>query len=200
MRKLGTKMPQKDDEIRVFFAIELPEEIKLFLKQSSAELRQYGGDVRWVNPAGMHLTIKFLGEIRSDLVQIIEQEVRPVFTSQKPSVHHLARVGVFPDLKRPRVVWVGCSDDSAALVPLVSRLEEALVRLGFPKEKRAFQPHLTLGRIRSNKGISGLVEGVRERMEISGPKFSADHAVLFQSVLKPSGAEYSRLLTFQFSR
>jgi 2'-5' RNA ligase len=192
-------MPQTDDEIRVFFAIELPESIKLFLRKISTEFKQCGGDVKWVNPGGIHLTIKFLGEIRSDLLPQIEQEVRPIFASQKVSSHTLANLGVFPDLRRPRVVWVGCTDDSRALSPLALKLEDSLERLGFPKEKRTFRPHLTLGRIRSNKDISRLVDGIRERVDIAGPSFTADKAVLFQSVLKPSGAEYFPLLNFGFS-
>ncbi len=81
---------------------------------------------------------------------------------------------------------------------MASKLEESLESLGFPREKRGFKPHLTLGRVRSNKGVSGLAEGIRHKMEISGPSFVADHAVLFRSILKPSGAEYSPLLKFDF--
>lgn len=192
-------MNPKEDEVRVFFAIELPDTVKAFLRQISAELKQCGGDVRWVNPSGMHLTLKFLGEIRADLLHDLERETRPVFDSQKASVHRLAGLGVFPDFRKPRVVWVGCTDESKVLPPLVAKLEEALSRLGFPKEKRPFRPHLTMGRIRSNRGISGLVDGIRERADIAGPSFTSDQAVLFRSILKPSGAEYSPLLRFDFS-
>ncbi|MBI5249414.1 MAG: RNA 2',3'-cyclic phosphodiesterase [Desulfomonile tiedjei] len=192
-------MPEKNDEVRVFFAIELPETIKLFLKQIATDLKKHGGDVRWVNPAGVHLTLKFLGEIRSDLLKAIEDEVRPIFAYQKLSAHRVAKLGVFPDLRKPRVVWVGCSDDSGALVPLVSKLEDSLATLGFPKEKRPFRAHLTLGRVRSSKGISGLTDVIQESADISGPSFVVDHAILFRSILKPSGAEYSPLFRFDFS-
>lgn len=194
----GVNMLQDSQQIRVFFAIELPDPVKSFLKELSTELRLFGGDVKWVNPMGMHLTLKFLGEIRTDLLPAIEQQVRPIFAGQKASVHHVSRLGAFPDLRKPRVVWVGCTDDAGALAPMASKLEESLEPLGFPREKRGFKAHLTLGRVRSSKGVTGLVEGIRHKMEIAGPSFVADHAVLFQSILKPSGAEYSPLLKFDF--
>jgi len=191
-------MVQNENKIRVFLAIELPEEIKRFLKQISGELKECGADVGWVKPAGMHLTLKFLGQIRVDLVREIERKVSPIFAAQGKSNHTISGVGAFPDLRRPRVVWVGCSDDNGSLPPLVAKLEESLAGLGFSKEKRSFRPHLTLGRVRSNSGIASLIDGIRAKADVSGPAFTADHAILFRSVLKPTGAEYAPLVRFDF--
>lgn len=184
--------------VRVFFAVELPEKVKSFLKSVAQELRQCGGDVKWTNPAGIHLTLKFIGEITVDRLNQIEQAARKICREQAVSVHKVSQIGVFPDFRRPRVIWAGCSDESSNLSNLATGLEDALEPLGFAKEKRAFKPHLTLGRVRSNKGLANLVEGIRDRTDVAGPSFTADHVILFRSVLKPSGAEYSELFRFDF--
>lgn len=192
-------MSESSQIVRVFFAVELPDTVKSFLKRVVQELKQCGGDVKWTNPAGMHLTLKFIGEITADRLTQIEQVARPVCRGQTASVHRVSQIGVFPDFRRPRVIWAGCSDESSNLSNLANRLEDALEPLGFAKEKRAFKPHLTLGRLRSNKGLGNLVEGIRDRMDVAGPSFTSDHAILFRSVLKPSGAEYSELFRFDFT-
>ncbi|MGO9571097.1 MAG: RNA 2',3'-cyclic phosphodiesterase [Desulfomonilaceae bacterium] len=186
------------EEVRAFIAIELPESVKSFLTKISTELKKCGGHVRWVRPEGIHLTLKFLGSVPSDLVPRIQEAALPLFKEQKPAQLHVSRLGAFPNLMRPRVVWAGLEDPTGALPPLVDRLETALEPLGFPKEKRPFNPHLTLGRFKSNEGSSELVEAIRDKMDIVGPSFVADHAVIFESVLKPSGAEYFQLFRFDY--
>ncbi len=184
------------DEVRAFIAIELPGAVKSFLKSISDELKKCGGPVRWVQPEGIHLTLKFLGSIHAGLLPQIEEAARPLFNKHEPIHLQVVGLGAFPDLKRPRVVWAGLSDSAGALPPLVNRLENLLEPLGFAKEKRPFNPHLTLGRFKSNERNVDLIEAIRHKMNIPGPSFVADHVVLFQSILKPSGAEYVQLFRF----
>ncbi len=186
------------DEVRAFIAIELPESVKSFLKSISAELKKCGGPVKWVRPEGIHLTLKFLGSVPNDLLHRIQEAAQPLFEKQQPTQLHVCNLGAFPDLKRPRVVWAGLEDPAGVLVPLVNRLETVMEPLGFPKENRPFNPHLTLGRFKSNERNSELIEAIRQKMDITGPSFVADHAVLFESVLKPSGAEYLQLFRFDY--
>jgi len=186
------------EEVRAFIAIELPEAVKTFLETISAELKRCGGPVKWVRPEGIHLTLKFLGSVRSDLLPRIEKVALTLFKDQKPTQLQVSGLGAFPGLKRPRVVWAGLQDPAGVLPPLLAHLEGALEPLGFAKEKRPFNPHLTLGRFKSDGKSSELIEAIRQKMDIEGPSFVADHAVLFQSVLKPSGAEYLQIFRFDY--
>ncbi len=186
-------------KIRAFIAVELPDSVKEFLEDVSSRLKKCGADVKWVKSNGIHLTLKFLGQMDTDLIPIIESNLRPIFARQKPFVLHVSGLGAFPGLARPRVIWAGLNDPERITPLLASKVEEILEPLGFQREKRALAPHLTLGRVRSNKNCGDLIEAVRQSMDISGPTFEADHAVLFQSVLKPAGAEYSIISSFDFS-
>jgi RNA 2',3'-cyclic 3'-phosphodiesterase len=185
-------------EVRAFIAIELPESVKSFLVKISAELKLCGGPVKWVRPEGIHLTLKFLGSVPSDLLPRIQEAALPLFKAQQPTQLHVSGLGAFPHLRKPRVVWAGLEDPAGVLSPLVTSLETVMEPLGFPKEKRPFNPHLTLGRFKSNEKSSELIETIRQKTDIVGPSFVADHAILFESVLKPSGAEYFQLFRFDY--
>ena len=192
-------MAGPDEEIRAFVAIDLPAQVKAFLQKVGSDLKKAGADVKWTRPEGTHLTLKFLGNIRSGLVPAMEAQLMPAFSNIKPFTLSLRGLGAFPSLGRPRVFWVGVHDSEQALAPLARQIEPLLEPLGFAPEKRPFSPHLTLGRVRSNKHMGELIDQVRQDMELAGPAFVADHAVLFKSILKPSGAEYRALVTFPFS-
>ncbi|MEJ2719414.1 MAG: RNA 2',3'-cyclic phosphodiesterase [Deltaproteobacteria bacterium] len=191
-------MPEKRDDVRAFIAIALPEGVKLFLKELLAQLRSYGGTVRWTRVEGIHLTLKFLGNVGRDRLPELEQEVNLALRSQPAMLLHVSGMGAFPGLNRPRVLWVGIDDPHGRVVPMVANLENALERLGFAKEKRPYNPHLTLGRVKSGRLSPDLLTAIRQMIDLSGPSFEADHAVLFQSILKPSGAEYRALSRFNF--
>jgi len=191
--------PAPTGEVRGFVAIELPAEVKSFLRAIVADLKKTAADVKWARPEGTHLTLKFLGNMPTDVIPILEKELSPAFSAQKAVSLRMKGLGAFPSLGRPRVIWAGLDDPDLALVPLARRVEDLLVPLGFGREKRPFSPHLTLGRVRSNKRMADLVEEVRQNMDSPGPSFSADKAVLFQSILKPTGAEYHPLVLFPFA-
>lgn len=191
-------MTRDDSEIRTFIAIELPKEVKDFLKKIADDLKSVGADVSWVKPQGMHLTLKFLGSVKREVIPRIEQAVSPIFARQSICEFQISNLGAFPNLMRPRVIWAGLKDRTHSLAPLATELEDRLESLGFAKEKRSFNPHLTLGRVRSSNRLKDLAEATRLKMDLVGPIFTADCAVLFQSVLKPSGAEYHQLKRFGF--
>ncbi|MCX5863117.1 MAG: RNA 2',3'-cyclic phosphodiesterase [Desulfomonile sp.] len=188
----------KNNEIRTFVAIELSDSVKVFLGEISTELKKTGGDVKWVTPDNIHLTLKFLGNVGLDAITLIQSELVKMFSGQEPFELQVRGVGVFPSLRKPRVIWVGVHDKLDKLHPLAERLETSLAPLGFKSEPRPFRAHLTLGRLRSSETIKGLVEAIRKSETILGPIFSADHAVLFKSELKPNGAEYYPLCRFDF--
>ncbi|MCA1960265.1 MAG: RNA 2',3'-cyclic phosphodiesterase [Desulfomonile sp.] len=185
-------------EVRAFIAIELPEGVKFFLKEIVAELKSFGGDVRWTRPEGIHLTLKFLGNVQSETIPTIRKILEPELALQQPFSVAVRGLGAFPGLNRPRVLWVGVSAAEGTLAPLVAKVEELMEPLGFPKETREFNPHLTIGRVKSGRLNRDLTSAIRQMGFISGPGFEATSAVLFQSILKPSGAEYVPLAHFPF--
>jgi 2'-5' RNA ligase len=192
-------MSESGDRIRTFIAIDLPREVKAFLQSITGSLKKTGADVKWTRPESTHLTLKFLGNIPKDMVRRLDDALKPSLSPLGPVTLQVRGLGAFPSLGRPRVFWIGVRDDDNRLIPMADRVESALEPLGFAREKRPFSPHLTLGRVRSGKGMGDLIDQVRQSMDLEGPGFTADHAVLFQSILKPSGAEYRALLPFPFS-
>ncbi len=192
-------MPNDEEHVRAFLAIEIPGEVISFLSDLTTALKATRAHVRWVRPEGIHLTLKFLGAIQTDLIPTLDRRLGPVFSESAPTRLEVRGLGCFPHLRRPRIIWAGLEDRAGLLVPLVGLLEDHLADLGFKKERRPFSPHLTLGRVKPGKNISDLVEEVRNRMDVVGPSFTADRAILFRSILKPSGAEYVQLRRFDFS-
>lgn len=148
--------------------------------------------MRWVARENLHFTLKFLGSVAGEKVgPIMEALEQPVRAVRRFSV--AARgVGVFPDPRRPRVLWVGLEGE--ALAGLASGVERALEPLGFARERRSFRPHLTIGRWRdSGNSLGGLGREIESWKEREFGASWVEEVVLFQSVLEPEGAVYSAL-------
>ncbi len=193
-------MTKEPEVVRAFVAVEIPESAKSFLDGLGSDLKRVGADVKWVRPEGIHLTLKFLGDIRSDRIPVFERDLGPMFSEFRPFEIRISGVGAFPNLRRPRVIWTGLDDPSGGLMPLAGRVEDVFLVHGFKREKRGFNPHLTIGRVRSGRGQDELVEAVRQRMDMLGPGFLIESAVLFQSILRPTGAVYSALCRFPLGK
>jgi 2'-5' RNA ligase len=182
--------------IRTFIAIAPSDPVLDDIERFQAELRQTQGDVRWVARAAMHLTIQFLGEVPEPEMAGIERALRETFAAQPPVEIESRGVGVFPNLKKPRVIWAGLH--GAGLAELAERSEIALAPLGFPPEDRELTAHITLGRLRSMRGWEGLAAALRAASSRSFGTSRIDHAVLFRSDLKPSGSVYTPLAELPF--
>lgn len=178
--------------IRLFFGVAIDPEVASGVADLQARLKSRLPDVRWVAKENFHFTLKFLGPVAEGRVAAIRSAVTKAVAGY-PAFAVLARgLGVFPDIRRPRVVWVGLH--SAELEPLAETVEEALEPLGFGREARPFRPHLTIGRWSSPApATAALNEALaRWREEVFGES-RVEEVVLFQSVLKPTGAVYTRL-------
>ena len=190
-------MSHNPEEIRSFIAIELPEEVRGGLARLRNELKRNEHKfVKWVNPDGLHLTLKFLGNIPSKRVTEIINAIEEV--TQGVSAFHLeiSGLGAFPSLRQARVFWVGIGGEVDKLSKLQQNIDSALAVLGFAKEERPFVPHLTLARLRP--GASPLER--RSFGELVGSTIFEDkyhievEAVsLMRSQLTPAGAVYTRL-------
>ena len=184
------------DTIRTFIAIDLPAEIKKELDKIGSILRSHNAaPAKWVNVENTHLTLKFLGDISSgritEILEAIESGVDGISSFQI----QLAGLGVFPNPSRTRVVWVGITGDMVQLGHLQKNIETALEKRGFDREKREFNPHLTLARVRDNatpddrKSLGTLVTST----PFSGGTMRVNSVNLMKSHLTRQGSLYSRL-------
>jgi RNA 2',3'-cyclic 3'-phosphodiesterase len=193
-----------NEEQRVFIAIELSPDVRRWLQKARSVLEPLvpSGAVRWVHLDGIHITLKFMGEIPARRIDDVRGAIDRSMKGAVPFILMVEGLGCFPDLTRPRVVWAGVRREPA-LEDLQRRLEEALDATGFPKERRAFSPHLTLGRTRDGLAADSLRRigsAVREA-SVGGPvEMQVTEVCFFRSVLRPSGAEYSVLYRAAFTQ
>jgi RNA 2',3'-cyclic 3'-phosphodiesterase len=186
--------------IRSFLAIELSERLKGIVAENIRELSRIPSKIKWVSPRQTHLTLKFFSSITYETVEMISQALSSV-VSDYPRFHiTLNGLGAFPNLFRPRVIWLSLGGKTEILRGLHQAIEEALVPLGIPKEDRPFRGHLTLGRNKDNQVNQELYRGLSQWIKEESPPFEVDELILFRSDLKPAGPEYSRLKTFLLSQ
>ncbi|MFZ0883539.1 MAG: RNA 2',3'-cyclic phosphodiesterase [Candidatus Acidiferrales bacterium] len=182
--------------MRLFVALDLPDAVRHSLADLIAQLKPKSRSARWVRPESTHLTLKFLGNTDAQKLDSIRAALARIHSAQPVDLHFRA-LGFFPNEFKPRVIWTAV-EASANLFELAATLEAALEPLGFPRESRAFVPHLTLARITATKGIENLVRAADalKSYDFGSARESEFH--LFESVLKRSGAEYKKLATFPF--
>lgn len=186
---------EKNATIRAFVAIKLPEELVARLKEVRDSLASSQKDVSWVRPGSIHLTLKFLGDIETEKVDTVAGALSMAASGVKAFTVKAAGVGGFPNLKSPRVVWVGIRE-SVELIGLQRNIDERLFESGFEKDDRPFHPHLTLARVKTPVAGRELGKRAEESKIDINVDFRADYFVLFRSVLSPKGAEYTELKRF----
>ncbi len=186
--------------IRAFLAIDPPGEILQAIGRIQGRLqRLIRGELRWVRPEAIHLTLKFFGDVSEDAVAAIAAAVEKTAAGAAPFSFAVIGVGVFPDRRRPRVLWLGMEGDVARLIGFQQELERGLGAVGFPAEERPFRPHLTLARIKSAGGLTGLEKALEKGTEYAAGQFTAAGIGLLRSELTPRGAVYMKLKWFPFA-
>ena len=183
--------------MRLFVAHEIPPTVRGALGEVSARLRSLSGrGVRWTDPAGIHLTLKFIGEMEASAVDAIRGALARI-RAENPVEVVFRALGWFPTPRHPRVLWAGVEAGSG-LAELAEEIEGVLAPLGIARESRKFQPHLTLARIKSEEGLEALR---REVERLGAPEFGrATYCEfdLMESRLRPQGAVYTRVERFAF--
>jgi 2'-5' RNA ligase len=189
------------EQIRCFVAIELPSEIKAELTRREESLKSSRlFSAKWVDPSGIHLTLKFLGNVVSEAIPKVIEALDKAIQCVSPFSLELGGLGSFPNWQNPRVIWVGIGGELAKLADLQRRVETALVPLGFPQESRSFTPHLTLARLRE-KIPAGEREPISQwlltnKLETS-LAFQVETIYLIRSQLTPQGAIYTPLASLK---
>ncbi len=176
--------------MRTFIAIDLSKEIKDHLSDFVDKLVRLGGEVKWVSRESMHLTLKFLGEIDEGRAAAVGDLLQTTASAHDPIPLACRGTGSFPPGSRnPRVLWVGV-EAGPRLAKLQEEIESGCERLGFERESRPFQPHLTLGRVKSPSGLGRVLREFEEKREGDFGRMTVRSVTFFQSRLKPAGAEY----------
>ncbi|NOY70306.1 MAG: RNA 2',3'-cyclic phosphodiesterase [Deltaproteobacteria bacterium] len=184
--------------LRAFVAIKLPIHIIEELARLKKKLVDYGIAARWVRPENIHLTLRFLGDIPADSVAPVLTRMKIAADGIKPINLSVCGMGVFPNIKRAQVIWVGLGDESGLLADLNRRLESELDKIGFAPEKRRFAPHLTLGRIKKPVSPEALADALGEKAVFSPVPFTAQLIYLIESRLTKNGPIYTDLDFVEF--
>jgi len=177
---------------RAFIAIEVEETILERLRAVQQHLRTAGAQVTWVREEGMHLTLKFLGDIEDDHLPEITRLLQCATSTVTPFPFSVAHIGGFPTIAHPRVLWAGISDGAGTLCALADAVAKQLASCGFPREDRSFTPHITLGRVKSLTD-NHLPELLRAHAEDIYGEMSVSEIHLMRSELSPAGARYTIL-------
>jgi len=179
------------ETMRAFLAAELDESIRSGIGRFQDRLRAAGADVKWVAADKLHLTLKFLGEIEASWVEDVCRFMAEAAAGMSPFSFEVNGAGAFPPRGIPRVVWVGVQDPGDRLGRLFRPLDQSLTALGIAREKRAFHPHITVGRVRRPKKASALSERLRAEGDVVFGTQQVDQIVLFESRLSSAGPTYS---------
>jgi 2'-5' RNA ligase len=182
----------------VFVAAPLPDEAVAVVAELVARVRANGvpgggRDVRWVRLDGLHLTLRFLGPTPEERIEAAREAVRSAAASAAPFDLALGGAGMFPTRGRPRALWLGLSDGTAALGRLAGHVEEALVAMGWPPEPRPFRAHLTLARadgVPAGARIGALLEAAATGLRVG---FRIDRIGLFESLTGGGPARYEAI-------
>ncbi|UCH33317.1 MAG: RNA 2',3'-cyclic phosphodiesterase [Armatimonadota bacterium] len=185
--------------MRAFVAVNLDGNLRQAIGEAQGSLRRTGGDVKWVRPDNMHLTLKFLGWVDDARLAPIVEAVRPAVEAEAPFRLRIEGTGGFPSATAPRVIWVGVKEGAEELARLAERVEAALEPLGFDREARGFSPHVTVGRCRSAGGRDGLAAEIRAMRERPFGEMEVRRVELMRSDLRPTGPIYTSQHAFDLA-
>ena len=190
-------MTDSQKNVRAFLAMEPPEHILQAVARVQEKLkREISGRISWTKPQGQHLTLKFFGDISTEDVKNICSAMQNRIASGSSLNLKIEKLGVFPDARRPRVLWCGITGEVEKLSVLRKQLDKDFADIGFPEEDRPFRAHLTLARIKDVHGLAGINEALIKHSSFTAGEFICKELILFQSRLTGQGAIYTRLAEF----
>lgn len=184
--------------VRSFIALEISDEVRERLAELLKRLHRTNASVKWVEPENLHLTLKFLGEVPEVQIDDIIQALRAIAEATSPFSFTVRGVGGFPDLRRPRVLWVGV-EAPESLLRLQQLVEKAMEMLGFALEERTYHPHITIGRVKAMVGMEKVKAILSENANTVFGVVSVTHLTLFRSDLSKEGPTYTPLAKLLFT-
>jgi 2'-5' RNA ligase len=192
---------ETDEVIRTFIAVELPKEINDSLQKLQSDLKDSMPDARWVKYGNIHLTLKFLGDTKVSKLESIGKIIQEIADKYSPFTISLAGIGAFPNSRKPSVIWTSIDKGKDEISRLANEMESAMEKLGFPKEKRSFKPHLTIGRVKEINHPSEMMKALENPNVGEIGEFTVDRVKFIRSQLNPNGSIYTTLTegTLSFS-
>jgi 2'-5' RNA ligase len=184
--------------VRLFVALDLPHDVRRALAELIAKLKPKSRGAHWVEPQNLHITLKFIGHVDSKKLRSIWDALAAVHSEQAVDLHFRG-MGFFPNEHRPRVIWGGMTA-SPNLAVLAADIDRALVPLGIEAERRPFMPHLTLARFKSDEGVKDVVGAANDMKSWEFGAAIETNFHLYESLLKPTGAQYNRLASIPIVR
>ncbi len=189
----------EEEKVRAFLAIAPPEAVIRKIATIQDVLRKnIQGSIGWVRPQGIHLTLKYFGDIGREDIRSISWVVAGHAGNARAMKLDIQGLGVFPNSRRPRVLWIGVQGETAQLIGLQQAVDRDLETCGFKREERPFRAHLTLARIKSPQGLAGIDRMLAEKGLEAAGSFETKGLTLYKSDLTPSGAIYTALADFPF--
>ncbi len=183
--------------IRTFIALPVSEEVKSGIAGWQDGLKREITGVSWVKPGNIHITLKFLGDIREEQADDIIQALSPLAEETGEISLKVEGQGVFPNPRRPRVLWTGLTEGADKVKLLAKQVDNALAKTGFEREKRGFKAHLTVGRVRRPERFAGLPAGFTDNPEDFG-EYKINELIFMRSQLDPKGSIYTPIKIWQF--
>jgi len=179
--------------MRIFISIELPETIKDNIAGAVNKMRTMLTPVKWVEKKNLHITLKFLGWVEDEKVKGLEDCVAECVKGFGAFELEFSGMGAFPDLKRPRVIWVGTKDGAESSKELADKIDCEISEKGFREEEREYTPHLTVGRIKERIDVAPLMDFIAEHERTDFGKFKVDHVSVMKSTLRRTGPIYDEI-------
>ena len=181
------------ETVLTFTAVEITDEVLGRVQELIGLLRPVPADVKWIEPDNLHWTLNFLGDVDLREIPAVCKAVIQTTAEFEPFEIETFGLGAFPTVQRPRTIWVGVREGQQRMIALQDALTGRLAKLGYRPEHRRFQPHLTIGRVRSGRGVAELARLVNEHAEFEIGAMYVPEVVVFSSTLDPSGATHQPL-------
>ena len=179
-------------KLRTFIAVDLPDEVVHGAMELVRKLARIAPGVKWVEPENMHLTLKFLGEVRETETWSICQAMSKAVANVSSFDAHFQGAGAFPKLERPRTIWIGVTDGRDELTGLYDAIDDAMADLSFARDPKRFVPHLTIGRVKQpGPWLSDVSRIIAEQSELDAGLAMIDEVVLYSSELMTEGPIYT---------
>ena len=186
--------------MRLFIGVELPEAVKESAAEQLRDVKERvrravpAAAIRWVEPANLHVTLWFIGEVDDARAAALTSALQPPFSTPRFDLA-LESLGTFPPAAPPRVIWIGVASGREPLIALYGEVSDRLVRLGYEPEARPYSPHLTVARVKDMRGAGGTaVRAILASHPVALPRFTQTSVTLFRSRTSPKGAQYQSLL------
>lgn len=181
------------DYIRAFIAVEINDAVRTELADAQSILQEANGQVSWVRPQNIHCTLVFLGDIFTDTVNQVAAALDQAAGGCKPFEVEIVGLGYFGSARSPRIIWAGITGRIDALIELQVKITAAVLQAGLKPDEKPFKPHLTIGRVRSNRNAADLVRALEKNRDKSFGVLAVRQVVLMKSALASTGPIYSSL-------